>query len=98
MTRKRVLIVAGAVAGAAVAACWWIQQCHVKKGRTHEWGDPANPKSGAAGQPTSGFPAGPDPVASFHACRPGSPRLGAGSRVMRTYPGTLVDDPESLVR
>lgn len=99
MNRKQIGCVAGAVAGAAVVAFWYIQRRAETTRSTHDWGDPAQPKTGAAGQPTGGgFPVSPDPVASFHAVRPGSPRLQAGSRLMRTYPATLVDDPESLVR
>jgi hypothetical protein len=98
VTRKRALIVGGAVAGAAVLTFWWIQRRAEQKRSTPDWSDPADPATGAAGQPSGPFPAGPDPVAAFHAVRPGTPHMQAGSRIMRHYPGTLVDDPESLVR
>lgn len=98
MKRKHALICGGAVAGAAVIAFWWIQKRHEIKRTTPDWGDPQNPDTGAAGQPSGPFPASPDPVAAFFAVRPGSPRMQAGSKVMRHYPSTLIDDPESLVR
>lgn len=97
MTRKHWLIAGGAVAGAAVLTFWWIQQKAAADRATPDWGDPRLPATGAAGQP-SAVPAFPDPVASFHAVRPGTPHMSAGSRVLRTYASSLVDDPESLVR
>ena len=99
MDRKHALIAAGAVAGAAAVALWAIQRRHAKTRQTPDWGDPQQPAVGTAGQLTGQpVPPSPDPMASWCAVRPGSPRLSAGSRVMRTYAETLVDDPESLVR
>lgn len=98
MMRKHALWACGAAAGAAAFAFWYIQRRAEDNGSTHDWGDPDNPRTGAAGQPTAPFPGGPDPLAAWHAVRPGTPHMTAGSRVLRTYAGTLVDDPESLVR
>lgn len=98
MSKRHALIVGGAVAGAAVLAFWWIQQKAAADRSMPDWGDPNRPPTGTGGQPTTPFPAGPDPVAAYHAVRPGNPRMQAGSRILRTYPSTLVDDPESLVR
>lgn len=98
MTRQHAMYAGAAVAGAAVLAFWWINRKAADDRATPDWGDPGNPATGAAGQPTAPFPAAPDPVAAFHAVRPGYPSMRAGSRIMRTYPSTLVDDPESLVR
>lgn len=98
MTRQHGLIAAGAVAGAAVAAFWLVQQRHVAQRSTPDWNDPQQPVEGTGGQPADGLPLAPSPVASWNAVRPGSPRMDGGTRIMRTYSPTLVDDPESLVR
>lgn len=99
MTRQHALIAAGAVAGAAAAAFWAIQRRHEAARQTPDWGDPQQPAVGTGGQLLGQpVPPSPDPVASWCAVRPGSPRLNGGSKVMRTYAATLVDDPESLVR
>lgn len=98
MERKHALAVGAAVAGAAALAFWWIQKQNEDARTTPDWGDPRDPATGVGGQPTSPFPAGPDPVASFHASRPGTPHMRAGSRIKRDYAANLVDDPESLVR
>lgn len=98
MDRKTGLITAGAVAGAAVAAFVIVQRRHVAQRSTPDWKDPGQPVEGTGGEPANGLPLAPSPAASWNAVRPGSPRLQAGSRIMREYAPTLVDDPESLVR
>jgi hypothetical protein len=97
--RKHAVIAGGAVAGAVFAVFIAIQRKHVADRTTPDWGDPEQPAVGTGGQ-LSGMPVppSPDPTSAWGAVRPGSPRLNAGSRIMRTYPATLVDDPESLVR
>lgn len=98
MTRRHAIMVAAAAAGAAVAAVWLVQQRHVANRTTPDWNDPQQPVDGTGGQPAEGLPLAPSPAASWNAVRPGSPRISAGSRIMRTYTANLVDDPESLVR
>lgn len=97
MNRKQSLVTLGAVAGAAAVIIIMLQRGHEKARRTPAWNDPQQPVEGTGGEPT-GLPLMPSPVASWNAVRPGSPRLGAGSVVMRDYHPTLLDDPESLVR
>lgn len=98
LNRREIIIAGGAVAGAAALAFWYIQRRHVTQGRTPDWTDPRQPVEGTGGQPTTGFPATPSPMASWYAVRPGTARLCAQSNIRRTYAATLVDDPESLVR
>lgn len=98
MDRKHILMALGAAAGAAAALVWLVQQRHEAQRRTPDWKDPGQPVEGTGGQPADGLPMAPSPVASWNAVRPGSPRLGAGSVVMRHYAPSLLDDPESLVR
>lgn len=99
MNRRDAIITAGAVAGAAVAVAVFIQRRHEAKRRTPDWKDPQQPVEGTGGLgEASGLPLAPSPVASWLAVRPGSPRMQAGSHIMRSYAGNLVDDPESLVR
>ena len=98
MTRQHALLGVAAAAGAAVAAVWIVQQRHASARITPDWHDPGQPVEGTGAQPAMGLPLAPSPAASWHAVRPGSPRLGAGSVIMRTYAPSLVDDPESLVR
>lgn len=98
MTRRQIIIAVAAGVGAAAAAVWLVQQRHQAGRRTPDWRDPGQPVEGTGGQPAQGLPLAPSPAASWNAVRPGSPRLGAGSVIMRTYAGNLVDDPESLVR
>ena len=98
MNRRDVIITIAAVAGAAAGVLILIQRKHVADRSTPAWTDPQQPVDGTGGQPANGLPLAPSPAASWAAVRPGSPRLGAGSTIMRTYRGNLVDDPESLVR
>jgi hypothetical protein len=99
VNRRDTLITVGAVAGAAVGVFVFIQRRHESKRRTPDWKDPQQPVEGSGGiAEAHGLPARPSPAASWAAVRPGSPRLEAGSRLMRTYGPNLVDDPESLVR
>jgi hypothetical protein len=99
VNRQQGLIAAGAAAGAAFAVFIAIQRKHASVRATPDWGDPEQPAVGTGGQ-LQGMPVppSPDPVASWFSVRPGTPRLNAGSRIMRTYAATLVDDPESMVR
>jgi hypothetical protein len=98
MTRRQIIMGVAAAAGAAAAAVWLVQQRHVAKRTTPDWKDPQQPVEGTGGQPAEGLPGLPSPAAAWNAVRPGSPRMGAGSVVMRQYGANLVDDPESLVR
>jgi hypothetical protein len=99
VNRKQGLIAVGAAAGAAFAVFIAIQRAHAKALATPDWGDPEQPAVGTGGQLLGQpIPPSPDPVAAWFSVRPGSPRLNAGSRIMRTYASTLVDDPESMVR
>jgi hypothetical protein len=98
MQRKHALIVLGAVAGAAAVVIVVMQRRHEHVRSTPDWRDPGQPVEGTGGQPAVGLPLAPSPAASWNAVRPGSPRLDAGTRIMRDYAPTLVDDPESLVR
>jgi len=98
VTRNQKILACGAVAGAAALAFWWIQRRAEADRSTHDWGDPQQPATGAAGELTTPFPRGADPVAGFLSCRPGTPHMNRGARVLRHYPSTLVDDPESMVR
>lgn len=98
MERKHALVGLGAVAGAAAVVFIMIQRGHAKARQTPDWNDPQQPVEGVGGQPANGLPLAPSPAASWNAVRPGSPRMGAGSVVMRNYAPSLLDDPESLVR
>jgi hypothetical protein len=99
MNRRDTILTIGAVAGAAAGLFVFIQRRHEAKRRTPDWKDPGQPVEGTGGLAQAhGIPTVPSPAASWAAVRPGSPRLQAGSRIMRTYAGNLVDDPESLVR
>lgn len=98
MTRNRALTIAGVAAGAALVAWLAFQHKHEIWRKTPDWTDPQQPVEGTAGQPANNLPAVPSPTAAWNAVRPGTPHMRAGSRVIRTYPGNLVDDPESLVR
>lgn len=101
VTRRQALIGLGVAAGAAAVALVLIQRRREAQGHTPAWNDPQQPPTGTGGQPMANdvpLPARPTPAASWGAVRPGSPRINLGSNVMREYPGTLVDDPESLVR
>lgn len=97
MDRQRKIIIGAVVAGAIGAgALWVIQQRHQKRRETPAWTDPEQPPEGTGGVAVSvGLPPA---RAAWCAARPGDPGLRSGSRVMRTYAGTLVDDPESVVR
>jgi len=98
MARKQLLVTLGVAAGAAAVVVIVLQRGHEQAGRTPDWHDPGQPVEGTGGQPANNLPLMPSPVASWNAVRPGSPRLSAGSRIMRDYAPTLLDDPESLVR
>lgn len=97
MQRKH-MVALGVAAGAAAVVVVMLQRGHERARRTPSWNDPQQPVEGTGGQPAEGLPLAPSPAASWHAVRPGSPRMQAGSVVMRHYAPTLVDDPESLVR
>jgi hypothetical protein len=93
MSRRRVLLLAGGggLVLAVALLCW--QRAWLARFRTPSWTDPEQPPEGTAGQPV-----GPSPAAAWLACRPGDPGLRGGGRIMRTYPSTLADDPDSPVR
>lgn len=97
MSRRQQLIIGAAVAGAvAVGVLYVVQARHRRSRETPGWTDPEQPAEGTAGLAASiGLP--PARVA-WCAARPGDPGLRSGSRIMRTYPSNLVDDPESVVR
>lgn len=98
MERKKALTIAAVAAGVAVAAWLGFQHRHEEWRKTPDWNDPQQPVEGTGGMPANNLPAAPTPTAAWAAVRPGTPHMTAGSRVRRTYPGNLVDDPESLVR
>ena len=95
---KRTKVIIGATVAGAVAAgvLWVIAQRHRESRQSPAWTDPETPPEGTAGLAAS---IGLAPArAAWCAARPGDPGLRSGSRVMRSYAGTLVDDPESVVR
>lgn len=92
--RRKLLLGAGAAGLLAAAVLWLVQQRAAAKRSTPAWTDPEQPPEGTAGQPV----ALPTSSASWSAARPGDPGMRGGARIMRSYSGTLVDDPESVVR
>lgn len=92
--RKKLIIGAGAVGLLAAALLWLIQQRAAARHNVPDWTDPEQPPAGTAGQPV----VMPTAAASWSAARPGDPGMRGGSRIMRSYSGTLADDPESVVR
>lgn len=93
MSRRRTLLIAGG--GGLVLALGllaWQRNWRAKFGRA-AWTDPEQPPEG-----TAGMPVGPTPAATWAASRPSDPGCRGGARIMRTYPGTLADDPDSPVR
>jgi hypothetical protein len=100
LERKHALYALGVAAGAAAVAVVMFQRRHDATRATPDWNDPAQPIEGTGGLgQATGLPLMPSPGASWHAVRPGTPHMRAGSRLMRDYgAATLADDPESLVR
>lgn len=95
MDRRKKLIIGGVVVGLLAAAVLWaIQARAAARGSTPAWTDPEQPPDGTAGMPV----VMPTSSASWGAARPGDPGMRGGSRIMRSYAGNLVDDPESVVR
>lgn len=92
------MIWAGVAGVLAAAVLWAVQQRAARKRRQPEWTDPEQPVEGTAGQPVAMQLAMPTSAAAWGAARPGDPGMRGGSRIMRHYAPTLVDDPESVVR
>lgn len=97
---NRQTVVAGAVAGAlavAAVALWATQRAHVIARETPAWADGQQPPDNVAADlpclsPDQSWAA--NRARSMSACCAGNT---AGARIRRTYPGSLCDEPSSLI-